>query len=332
VAGLTAVPVCSGFTRALAAIAASAPVILGSAGPAGASTGEAARQFPVSPGAVAGPPVFAPPCSAATGFSSNHPPPDFGPGGCAGYVASGHDFRYAQAIITVPPASVITSDVTAPILYVGLISSDAMAITGLVTCTAFLAAFGSPGPDCAPVDGTPPVDYLAFGAVVTNNGASVQAESVSLASTAPGDGVAVAVYASAGGAAHFTITLPGGAATSFQLPSAGTLNAVFGHAVALVDYLASPPGSHPTPPVPVPGPAPGPVDLRITQFQRGGWTTTGGARGTFTGPWAVSPVILTSNGTAPPGGTTEVDPAYLWNDGLGGGDGAGDAFGVWWRT
>ncbi|HEV3293583.1 MAG TPA: hypothetical protein VG123_31780 [Streptosporangiaceae bacterium] len=329
-AGLTGVPERSCLSRALAAAAAaaSALAILGSAGPAAAATGGAAQQFRPAPGSAAGPPVFAPPC-AATGFSSNHPPPELGLGGCAGYLASGHDFRYAQAIITVPPASVITSDVTAPILYVGLTSSDAIAITGLVTCTAFLAGFGSPGPDCAPVDGPPAVDYLAFGAVVTNNGASVQAESVSLASTAPGDGVGVAVYAPAGGAAHFTITLPGGAATSFQLPSAGTVSAVFGHAVALVEYAATPPGSPPTPRVPVPGPAPGPVDLRITQFQRGGWTTASGARGTFTGPWAVSPVILTSNGVAPPGGTIEVDPAHLWNDGLS--SGAGDAFGIWWR-
>ncbi|HEY6280049.1 MAG TPA: hypothetical protein VIX86_27480 [Streptosporangiaceae bacterium] len=316
----------SDTARVLAA-AAGALVLLGSVGPAAATAG---RPYRPPLASAPGPVVFAPPCSTATGFRSNHPPPEFGRGGCAGYVASGHDFRYARAIITVPPASVITSDEVAPTLYVGLTSGDAMAITGLTTCGAFLTEFGPPAPAVCSPPGGPPANYIAFAAVVTNNGTAVQTESVSLASTQPGDGVGFRVYAPAGGAAQFTITMPGSAAFAFQLPGAGSVSAAFDHAVALVDYLAVPPGSPPLPPSPPPGPAPGPVDLRITQFQQGGWTTASGARGTFTGPWALNPVVLTSNGAAPPGGAIDVEPAYLWTDGLGGG--AGDAFGVWWRV
>jgi hypothetical protein len=329
VAGLSGLPRQSGITRALAFSAASALAVLGAALPAAAASG-AGRPHQRVPGFLTSPPVLAPPCSGATGFNTSHPPPLLGPEGCAGYVATGHDFRYAQAIITVPPASVSGAGTVIPLVYVGLTSSDAIAIAGLTTCGVFLTQFGSPRPSaCAPADGTGR-DYFAFGAVVTDNGTSVQAESVSLAGTSPGDGIRCQVYAPAGSTAHFTVTPPAGPAVSFQLPSSGSLNAAFGHAVALVDYASPPPGSPPLPPVPFPGPAPGPVDLRITQFQQGGWTTAGGVRGTFTGPWTLSPAVLTSNGLAPPGGTVDVGPAYLWNDGLGGG--AGDAFGVWWRT
>src|SRR5580692_4604768 len=86
----------------LAATAASVSVIgLGfmAAGAAGAATTSAATTAahsitnPVSGGA----PVYTPPCAAIGGYvtaSDN--------GGCAGYVATGRDFRYAAALITVP--------------------------------------------------------------------------------------------------------------------------------------------------------------------------------------------------------------------------------------
>jgi hypothetical protein len=105
--------------------------------------------------------------------------------------------------------------------------------------------------------------------------------------------------------------------------------------VALADYSASDLGGSPARPGLDPGPAqvppgtPSPVDLRITQFQMGGWTTTSGQRGTFAGPWVLASPASTSNGTAPPSGTINVEPAFLWDDGLGGD--FGDAFGVWWR-
>ena len=325
------------ITRAfVAAAAAGATTItcgLAVAGSAGAATAGAGAPHRFTPSG--GPPVYTAPCSAATGFTSNASPLTFGPGGCAGYVGSGRDFRYAQAIIRVPQTTVITPDDTAPTLYIGLTSGDTMAIAGLITCDNYTVEFGPPSPNlCGTPVGTVGAQtragdpWIGFAAVATNNGASVSSEAINLGPTNPGDGVRFQVYYPAGGAAHFTITLGPTSTTpnpvSFQLPSTGTFNAVFNHAVALVDYSATSPYPELTP-----GPAPGSFDLRITQFQEGAWTTVSGDHGTFTGPWTLNPAILTNNGTAPPGGTVQVEPAFLWNDGLG--NGFGDAFGVWWR-
>ena len=326
------------ITRAfVAAAAAGATTItcgLAVAGSAGAATAGAGAPHRFTPSG--GPPVYTAPCSAATGFTSNASPLTFGPGGCAGYVGSGRDFRYAQAIIRVPQTNVIPiPDATAPTLYVGLTSGDAVAIAGLITCDNYLAEFGGPTPaPCGPqLSRRQPVDdglgpWIGFATVNANPGAGLVFQAFGLGSTNPGDGVRFQVYYPAGGAAHFTITIGPTSATpevhSFQLPSTGTFSAVFNHAVALVDYSATSPYPELTP-----GPAPGPFDLRITQFQQGAWTTASGDHGTFTGPWTLNPAIVTNNGTAPPGGTVQVEPAFLWNDGLG--NGFGDAFGVWWR-
>ncbi|HEY6280048.1 MAG TPA: hypothetical protein VIX86_27475, partial [Streptosporangiaceae bacterium] len=327
------------FLTAAAAGATAATLGLATAGSAAATTGaahagRAGRQFGLSGGS----PVYTAPCSSVTGFTSNASPLTFGPGGCAGYVGSGRNFQYVQALIRVPLETVISdADEVAPTLYVGLTSSDSMAIAGLITCQNYDQEFGAPStgpcsttsPPSAPLTGpTFSGQWVGFAAEATNNGAVVHSAAISISPTNPGDGVKFQVFYPAGGAAHFTITLPSGAATSLQLPASGTFNAVFNHAVALVDYSATDPYPELTP-----GPASGPVDLRLTQFQEGAWTTTGGTRGTFSGAggkWTLTPGVLTSNGTAPPLGTVQVTPAYLWNDGLGGG--AGDAFGVWWRV
>jgi hypothetical protein len=278
------------------------------------------------------------PCSDAEGFTGNAGSGTFGGGGCAGYVGSGRDFRYAQAIITVPQANVVpltdpTVSATAPTLYVGLTSGDAMAAAGLMTCANFLAEFTPTSGPCggvgvvAPADNSPADAWVAVGWVVANNGAA--AEAIPLAGANPGDGVRFQVYYPGSGAVHFTITTLAATPTShsFQLPAADAMSAVFDHAVALVDYSASDLGADR--PGLDPGPAAGAADLRITQFQAGGWTTTSGMRGTFRGPWTLNAATLTNNGLFPPAGTVNVEPAYLWNDGLGGG--LGDAFGIWWR-
>ncbi|HEV3293581.1 MAG TPA: hypothetical protein VG123_31770 [Streptosporangiaceae bacterium] len=294
------------------------------------SAGAATAAHRVNQSHSGGPPVYTAPCSGVEAFTSNALPFTFGAGGCAGYVGSHRNFRYAQAIIRLPQTNVINPGTSlaasdaAPTLYVGLTSDDAMAAAGFMTCANFRTQFGVPG--SGPCSGIiAPLIWVAVGWTALNNGASVSAEAIGLSGVSPGDGVEFQVFYPAGGAAHFTITKPVAGATSFQLPSSGTFNAVFDHAVALVDYSGSVPDL-------APGPAPGPVDLRITQFQKGGWTTVSGTKGTFSGAggkWTLTPAVLTSNGVAPPGGTIQVEPGTLWNDGLGG---AGDAFGVWWRA
>ncbi|HEY6279758.1 MAG TPA: hypothetical protein VIX86_25905 [Streptosporangiaceae bacterium] len=364
------------FLAAAAAGATVATMGLAAAGSAAAATTAHRVNQPFS----GGPPVYTAPCSNSIGFSSNAPTTfPFGLGGCAGYAGSNRTFRYAQSIIRIPQTNVIPLTGTvggnangnayqAPTLYVGLSSSDSMASAGLMTCANFVAVFF--GADTNPPVGNPcravsgagtalnpfiyPNIWVGVGWTAANNGASVLSSVVNLTGVSPGDGVKFQIYYPEGGAAHFTITPPVGSATSFQLPSSGTFNAVFDHAEAVVAYSASrtcltdtngtpnidcnsPAGGGHTAdfsgfPMLAPGAAPSTVDLRITQFQAGGWTTNAGVRGTFSGAggkWTLTPGVLTSNGVAPPGGTVQVEPAYLWNDGLG--SGAGDAFGVWWR-
>jgi len=365
------------ITKALAAAAAAGATIttlgLAAAGPAGAAT--TGHKVTFQPSA---PVITTAPCSGADAFSSNVPATfPLGGGGCAGYVGSQRDFRYAQAIIRIPQTNVIPLTGTiggnangfayqAPSMYVGLTSGDAMAAAGLMTCANYVALFfgantnpplGNPCHTLTGI-GTPLLPFIYpnvwVGAAWTaaNNGASVLFSTINLSGVAPGDGVKFQVYYPTGGAVHFTVTPPVGSPTSFQLPPSGTFNAVFDHAVALVDYSASrmcltdtditpnidcnspAAGLHTAAftgfPLLTPGPAPGPVDLRITQFQMGAWTTVSGNRGTFSGPWTLNAADITNNGTPPPGGTVNVEPAYLWNDGLG--NGWGDAFGVWWRV
>jgi hypothetical protein len=345
------------ITRALVAAAAAGATAttlgFAAAGSAGAAT--LAHHITFTPSA---PVITTAPCSGAEGFSSNDPASfPFGGGGCAGYAGSNRNFRYAQGLIRIPQTNVIPlvgtvagnadgAALQAPSIYVGLTSSDAMAGAGLMTCPNFVEVFGVPGSGpCSGgtiAAGTVPTVWVAVGWTAANNGVSVTDEPVSLSGVSPGDGVKFQVYYPAGGAAHFTITPPVGSPTSFQLPPSPTvLNAVFNHAEAVVDYSASrvctdadcgPNTALDTDytgfPLLTPGPASGPVNLRITQFNNGAWTTTGGTRGTFKGVWTLNAADTTSNGIAPPGGTIDVEPAYLWNDG----GGAGDAFGVWWRV
>jgi hypothetical protein len=340
------------ITRALTVAAAAGATVttlgFAAAGSAGAAT--LAHHITFQPSA---PVITTAPCSGAEGFTSNAPTAfPFGGGGCAGYAGSNRNFRYAQALIKIPQTNVIPltgavagnangSALQAPTMYVGMTSSDAMAAAGLMTCPNFVAVFGNAGPCTGSITlGTVPNIWVGVGWTAANNGASVLSSIVNLSGVSPGDGVKFQIYYPAGGAAHFTITPPVGSATSFQLPSSGTFNAVFNHADAVVDYSASrvcltagcvavAGTDYRGFPLLTPGPAAGPADLRITQYNEGAWTTVGGIRGTFRGVWTLNAADITSNGVAPPGGTIDVEPAYLWNDGLGGG--GSDAFGVWWR-
>ena len=298
----------------------------------------------------------------------------FGGGGCVGYIPTDRTVRYAQAIATIPQSNVIplssttpsatpgvnlrtnVANAAAPSMLVALTSGDALAGVGIFSCFYYVLTLLSVAPAtgstalCAPTaqTGPPlgpdyyPAQWVAVGWVITQGG-PLLSHATTLAGLSGGDGVKLSVYYP-GSAAHFVITTnpttTAAATTSFQLPGPGnTLNAVFDHADALVDYSSSAtvtassgvtPVTESSPVYPLnPGPASGTSDLRITQFLTGAWTTTNGTRGTFHGPWTLTAPVLTSNGALPPSGATDVEPAYLWNDGMG--NGWGDAFGVWWR-
>ena len=278
---------------------------------------EGARQTHAPSG---GPPIYTPPCENATGFQGGANPlnPLHG-GGCAGYVGTNRTFRYAQAIIRIPAHPLIQffTQPLLPTLYVGLSSNDSAAITGLMTCGVYHNIFHA-----YPLGaGCPFQTWLAVGVEINTNFNFLHAHVVAIPNAASGQGIEFSVYYNQiGNALHYRIdaSKAGGVINAFSMPAFG---AVFTHALALVDFSASTVNKPPSAPT---------QDVRATQFLEGAWTTSGGVRGTFLGPWTTQPVSSTfPAGFPPPGNTVTFEPSFLWNDTIGGGP--GDAFGVWWR-
>jgi len=314
--------------KAIVAGAAATLLVLSVAGSAGAA-GPKAKLFPPSGGA----PI--PTSTSCTGFT---PLPTQG---CAeaGYQASGRDFRYAQAVITVPdhrgvvtvcPPGTERCAVVArpgvvrrgairdaplpaeadPQLYVALDNSSAgssqFARAGIKPCTGG-APCGSSG-------------WQAFAQVIGSGSPPGSPPFVfPIAAADEGDGVFVSVYLDpAGQAAHTVITLPDGSTFNNTFTDRG---AVYPRAQAVADWTTA--GAKPQP---VP---PSPDKVRDTQFLEGRFTTLNGQRGTFAGPWALNPFEGLTNDALPPAGTLVVEPSYLWNDGTNFQGRFGDAFGVW---
>ena len=299
------------------------------AGPAGAaSMGAAAwaahRVFTPS----GGPPVYTPSCSKAVSFIGIDSTSPIYTGGCAGYVGSGRNFRYNQALITLPDAGVVAlDDGTAPTLDIGLTNTDVAAVAGLTTCGGYLSMFGT-----NPCGVSNTTGWVAFGVFLWNNGSNVEIENFPFTQEAtPDTGVFFSIYYNQAGNSLRYVIRTTSTTHAFAFDAHG---AVFNHASALVDYSACRSAGTAIRTqaqincAQVPGPAPD-GDVRITQFFQGAWTTANGQRGTFSGPWNLNPAIVTSQGDPPPGNQVQVEPAFLWNDGMG--NGWGDAFGVWWR-
>jgi len=263
--------------------------------------------------------------------------------GCAmaGYQASGRDFRYAQAVITVPghqgtvtvcppiascvlaarprapqrgasrPAPLPDTGEADPQIYVALDDSSTgtaqFARVGVQPCTGG-APCGSSG-------------WEAFAEVRsgTQPPSSPPLFLFPIAAADEGDGVFVSVYSGpAGHSVHTVITLPDGSTFNNTFPDRG---AVYPRAQAVADWTTAT-----TKPQPV---APSPDKVRDTQFLEGRFTTLNGQQGTFAGPWSLNALEGTTNAALPPDGTLVVQPSYLWNDGTNFRGLFGDAFGVW---
>jgi hypothetical protein len=314
--------------KALAAVATTALLSLAMTGTAGAP-GPGPKLFQPSGGT----PI--PTSTSCTGFT---PLPAQG---CAkaGYQASGRNFRYAQAVITVPdhngvvsacppgtgcvgaarpsavrrgairdaPPSLGEAD---PQIYVGLDDSSngssLFARAGVQPCTGG-APCGSSG-------------WEAFAQVM--GGSSPPGSSLfifPITAADEGDGVFVSVYLDpAGQSVHTVITLPDGSTFNNTFPDRG---AVYPRAQAVADWTTAL-----TKPQPV---VPSPDKVRDSQFLEGRFTTLNGQRGTFAGPWALNAFEGTGNDALPPAGTLVVQPGYLWNDGTNFHGMFGDAFGIW---
>jgi hypothetical protein len=301
-------------------------------GTAGAATGGAKVFTP--PG---GTPI--PTSTSCTGFA---PAPAQG---CAmaGYQASGRDFRYAQAVITVPdhqgvvgtcppvadcvsvagPSRVRRGAIRGaplpaeadPQIYVALDDSSApsyqFARAGVQPCAG--------GPSC----GTS--GWEAFAEVAdagsppgSGHGAAPTAVLFPIAASQEGDGVFVSLYAEpTGHSVHTVITLPDGSTFNNDFAVTGP---VYTKAQAVADWTIATLKPQPVAPL---------AKVRDTQFLEGRFTTLSGHQGTFAGPWALNAFEGTSNGSLPPAGTLVVQPSYLWNDETNFHGMFGDAFGVW---
>lgn len=296
---------------AAAAATASALALAAAAGAGAASTRSAvsAPHFDLPSG---GPPVYTAPCpiQAPVLTAALFPAPTLS--GCSGYQASGRDFRFVQAVITVPATP---CTVGSPMMYIALAGGGSDARAG-IRCGSLAAPVHRAGAD-APVDGAGL--YHGFFEILSQ-GATTFIEPLDTVSA--GDGVFFSIYFNqAGDADHFTASGPGISAAS----TLGAGGPVYNQAYALADWsLSFPPGA-----VPSAG-APRSIQIgRVTRFLQGRFTTASGQRGTFEGPWKLRPVEVTSNGLAPPGGTLISAPGLLWTDGNSLHGLPGDAFSVW---
>jgi hypothetical protein len=242
----------------------------------------------------------------------------------AGYQASGRNFRFIAATLTVPDW---TSSILYPQEYIQLSNgslpeyltpgSDQYVRAGIEPCVVAIT-FGS---TCTLGD------WVAFVEAFNNSlSGPYFAHFVDLAGVVQGDGVFFSVYFDqAGNELHFVITPPStsGPSESYKTNAHGP---IFNYAAALDDFTN-------TSGVPVPVP-PFFSQYRINQFLGGAVTTYSGAQGSFVGPWTTSPVAATSNGLPFPSGHVRVSPSKLWTDGIvsNGAARPWDAFGVWARV
>ena len=206
--------------------------------------------------------------------------------GMAGYQASGRDFRFAQALITVPNHSNLSDvDATDPDLYVALDDSTNAtydyARVGIAPCpitaTTWEIVPNQVTPtDCATVTGNTS-GWVVFTAVNENTTAPIITVN-GLSAATEGDGILVNAYRDpTGNSVQFTITLPSATVISNQINVNGP---VFTKALALADWTAA----HQNHTGLVDAPATPVAKTRDTQFFQGRFTTVSGARAPSTVP------------------------------------------------
>ena len=293
------------ITRALfAAAAAGATTVAFTAGAADVATAAAAaRTSPLTGPPSNGRPIystancfgFGGPLLSETGDASATPPP------CAlsGYQARSRDFRFVQALITVRKHA--RDGAADPMVYIALDASTAGS-------TDYARAGIEP-------DGDSPSGWDTFIEVQQPARAPVF-----ITRTVPkrlgGHAIFFSIYLTAGGnSLRFVTILPKGTTFKHIVAVNGP---VYTAAQALADWSDT--DASPIPVTPL-------ASTRLAQFRQGRFTTLSGAQGTFEGPWTLSPVEVTSNGSASRQSISA--PSYLWTgentlDGL-----PGDAFGVW---
>jgi hypothetical protein len=250
----------------------------------------------------------------------------------AGYQATGRTFRFAQALITVPNhVGVVDPDSATtepdPQMYVALDNSSTatyeFARVGIAPCPTGTSVKIVPNQSGTTSCGTNPSGWVAFTAVQQPTGTPTISVN-NLSTAVMGDGILVNAYLEpTGNAVHFTTTLPNGTVINNVVTVSGP---VYAKATAVADWTTAVINGGADDPAMPDVPA---AKIRDTQFFQGRFTTTSGARGTFSGPWTTTALEATSNGSLPPAGTLIAQPSYLWNDGNGFQGMGNDAFGIW---
>jgi hypothetical protein len=248
--------------------------------------------------------------------------------GKAGYEATGRNFRFAQALITVPDHLGSIVSPADPALYVALDNSGTntwqYTRVGIAPCPAGVAGvFIVPGTSitCPTVVAGNTSNWVVFTATADAGGPPV-VTTHPLADAFMGDGILVNAYlAPTGNSVATTITLPNGTTYNNTFAITGP---TYTKAQAVADWTTAIENGAAAPEPAVPA-----AKVRDSQFFQGRFTTSSGQQGTFNGPWTLNAWEATSNGTLPPTGTLIAQPSYLWNDGKGFGGSGDDAFGVW---
>jgi hypothetical protein len=254
----------------------------------------------------------------------------------AGVQASGRNFRYISATLTVPDDSLVPYDgILYPQEYIQLSNGpqlstvpiagtgDEYARAGVESCQV---AAQAPSGSYACPSGDNWTAFVDFYNGSLNGGFLEHYWPLPVAVNS-GDGVNFSIYYNqAGNEMQFVITPPdaNGQTGTFTWKTQA-YGPTFDHAAAIDDFtnglgtpIALPPFIH---------------AFRINQFLQGALTTYSGAHGSFTGPWTSSLVLASSNGLLPPSGTARVSTNALWSDGLAGNGTVrpDDAVGIWAR-
>jgi hypothetical protein len=203
----------------------------------------------------------------------------------------------------------------------------ASAATGTVTGPAAYVALdaSASNPDYAEVGIEPDSDgdgtWVAF-YDIEEPGLPGVSSTVPLSSALAGDGVLVSVYLNAtGNSVHVEATVPS-TTPGLINQTISVTGPVYTDAQAFADWTGAAEDATPAPAVPA-------AKTRVTQFLQGRFTTLSGSQGTFKGPWTLTAVDATTNGSLEPSGTLIGQPSFLWNDGNSFGSLGNDAFGVW---
>ena len=241
----------------------------------------------------------------------------------AGYVASGKQFRYAQAVIVIPSAG-CAGLVSQPRLYVALTGTKAAAVRAGLLCGPVPGPAGEHGRALAPA--------RRWQGFIQVSGPALRSPvfaAFPLTGAKPGEGVFASVAAgAAAGTARAVLVLPGG--RQYQ-QDARTGDAVYSQAQALADWGDGTPSTaaRPRPPT------------LLTRFLSGEFVCGLQGRGVFAGPWtakgnlwprhwSLTADVVTTGGRRAASGTVLAGPSRLWTDGTQSVYGSrGDAFGIW---